>query len=283
MTSRSVWGPTLFLSILAAGLAACDEGDEATPNAAPTAGSAGSTAAGSGGAPSAAGSGGTAGANPAGAAGASVGEAGATGVAGSAGASGSGGEAGAPPDPRYVTRVTSFSPGPGAGFGQARLPDVVFGPPLGGGMAQGSLDVVSLGQGGEIVVEFATNAAVDGPGVDFIVFENVFAAAGGGTTFRELGEVSVSEDGSSWATFPCDPTLPDEGSCAGRGIVYANPASGVSALDPATAGGDQFDLALVGLARARFVRVRDLSKSANGSPSAGFDLDAVAIVNAETP
>ncbi|HEU4409967.1 MAG TPA: hypothetical protein VFS43_32230, partial [Polyangiaceae bacterium] len=207
---------------------------------------------------------------------------GAGGAAGAGGAGGEAGGAGAGPASRYVTRVASFSPGPGAGFGQDRMPDVVFGPPRGGGEAQGSLDVVSLGQGGEIVVEFTTNAAVDGPGADFLVFENPFVVAGG-AVFREPAEVSVSEDGASWVAFPCDPARPDEGSCAGRNVVYANPDAGVSALDPAAAGGDAFDLAAVGVGRARFVRIRDVAASAAGAPAAGFDLDALAIVNAEAP
>jgi hypothetical protein len=107
--------------------------------------------------------------------------------------------------------------------------------------------------------------------------------AGSTVVFRELGEVSVSEDGTNWVAFPCDAATPDEGSCAGRSIVYANPDTGVSALDPSVAGGDPFDLALVGLARARFVRIRDLSKGPAVAPSTGFDLDALAIINAESP
>ncbi|HEU4532731.1 MAG TPA: hypothetical protein VFS00_01390, partial [Polyangiaceae bacterium] len=196
------------------------------------------------------------------------------------GGGGAGGGGGAPS--RYVTRVVSFTPGPGAGFGQDRMPDVVFGPPRGGGATQGGLDVVSLGVGGEIVLEFTTNAAVDGPGADLLVFENAFTAAGGGV-YRELAEVSASADGVEWRAFPCSAAAPDEGACAGRNVVYANPDAGVSALDPAVAGGDPFDLAAVGLASARFLRIRDLSTAAGQGASSGFDLDAVAIVNAASP
>ena len=48
--------------------------------------------------------------------------------------------------------------------------------------------------------------------------------------------------------------------------------------DPATAGGDPFDLADVGLTWARYVRVTD-------RPGDGlvFDLDAIAIVNPSCP
>ena len=56
---------------------------------------------------------------------------------------------------------------------------------------------------------------------------------------------------------------------------------------PATAGGDAYDFADVGLTHARFVRIRDKSgevcPDAGGSNADGFDLDAVSIVNAELP
>ena len=34
--------------------------------------------------------------------------------------------------------------------------------------------MLALGSGGEIVIEFADNAVIDGPGPDFLVFENAF-------------------------------------------------------------------------------------------------------------
>jgi len=51
-------------------------------------------------------------------------------------------------------------------------------------------------------------------------------------------------------------------------------------LDAALSGGDAFDLAELGLERARFVKIQDVS-GLGAAPSAGFDLDAVGIVNAE--
>ena len=50
---------------------------------------------------------------------------------------------------RFVTDVVSFTPGECAGFGLPAMPDVVKGPPVGAGALAGSLDVVSLGIGGE--------------------------------------------------------------------------------------------------------------------------------------
>jgi hypothetical protein len=197
-----------------------------------------------------------------------------------------------------VTGVVSFEPGPCAGFGAALLPSVVEGPPVGGGAMQGSIDVASLGSGGTIVVSFAPNAILDGPGPDFIVFENPFLIGGNpDDVYAEPGEVSVSDDGTTWLTYPCTPTpdpssstgvAPPYGSCAGWHPVFSNPNNGISPLDPSVAGGDAFDLADLGIARARYVRIAD--KTAESCPDAGerpttngFDLDAVSIVNAVLP
>jgi hypothetical protein len=197
------------------------------------------------------------------------------------------GEAGLSPD-RFVTGVISFTPGPCAGFGEAEMPGVVEGPPGGGGALKGSLDVVSLGVGGEIILSFAPNAIVDGPGVDFIVFENPFYIDGNPQDpYAEPGEVSVSADGTTWATYPCTATSYPYGQCAGWHPVYSSPANGVSPFDPNTAGGDAYDLADVGLSRALFVRIRDKSDEvcpdAGGPTSDGFDLDAISIVNPAIP
>ncbi|MDX2014356.1 MAG: cell surface protein [Myxococcaceae bacterium] len=186
-------------------------------------------------------------------------------------------DAGAPrPVDPWADRVSRVRPGEGSGFGQDRFPEVVLGPPSGGGLSSGSLDVLSLGRDGVIELEFTDLIAVDGPGVDLLVFENPFGA------FFETGVVAVSDDGIDWKEFPCDAQNADAGfpGCAGAKHVFANPAMGISGTDPLVAGGDGFDLAAVGLSRARFVRVRD--SGANrfyASPGGGFDLDALAVVN----
>jgi len=202
---------------------------------------------------------------------------------------------------RFVTSVVSFAPTDCAGFGAASLPGIVEGPPAGGGTTHGSTDVVSLGSGGSIVLSFAPNAIVDGPGPDFIVFENPFWIGGSSSdVYAEPGEVSVSDDGTTWHSFACTPTVdpqaadgtgtaPPYGACAGWHVVYATPQNGISPFDPAAAGGDAFDLHDLGVTHARYVRIVD--KTSESCPAAGaskpttngFDLDAVAIVHAETP
>jgi len=182
-----------------------------------------------------------------------------------------------PADP-FADAVVSFAPGAGAGFGQDRFPDVVLGPPQGRGPAAGSLDVLSLGRGGEIVLRFDDIIASDGPGPDLLVFENPFPG------FPETAVVAASEDGSRFFEWPCAATSRDGSSagCAGVNPVLSSPENGVPATDPAQAGGDAFDLRDIGLSRARYLRIRDSGQNRiYAAPAGGFDLDAVAVVNGE--
>ena len=178
----------------------------------------------------------------------------------------------------FAAEIVSYAPGDGAGFGQDQLPDIVLGPPQGLG-EQGSLHVLSLGRGGELVLAFDGLELVDGPGPDLLVFENPFPG------WTETAEVAVSEDGVDWHSFPCAADDPDGGfpGCAGVGLVWSHPDNGVDPTDPAVAGGDAFDLADLGVARARFVRVTDTGANTYDGVAGGHDLDAIAIVNGEPP
>lgn len=185
----------------------------------------------------------------------------------------------APPGPdAFADAIESFTPGAFAGFGQDKLPDVVLGPPTGGEGGNASLDVLSLGEGGVIILRFDDIGLIDGEGPDLLVFENPF------TGWYEPGVVGVSEDGVTFVEWPCDATNADEDypGCAGVGLVYSHPDNGIDPTDPAVAGGDAFDLAEIGVTRARFVRVREPGTGSYEGTSAGFDLDAVAVVNGES-
>ncbi len=190
---------------------------------------------------------------------------------------------------RFVTKVVSFTPGECSGFGAGDMPGVVLGPPVGAGNLKGGLDVVSLGVKGEIVLSFEPNEIVDQPGADFIVFENAFWAAGDPENpAADLGEVSVSADGTTWKTFPCTITAkPPFGACSGWKPVYSAPDNTISPVDVEKAGGEAYDLADVGLASAKLVRIRDMGTGkCDGTPkpnNLGYDLDAIAIVHAKTP
>lgn len=183
----------------------------------------------------------------------------------------------------FATTVESFTAGTGPNFGQADLPDIVLGPPKGAGAVNGSLDVVSLGNGGSITLGFAPSSIVDRPGPDFIVFENAFYANGDPEMpFAELATVEVSDDGEHFEAFSCTAAQAPFGDCAGWHPVYANPeTNSIDPTDPAVAGGDAFDLGELGVARARFVRITDRVDltGLNGA----FDLDAIAIVHADCP
>jgi hypothetical protein len=173
-----------------------------------------------------------------------------------------------------------FSPGENAGFGQEELPSVVLGPPA-GREAGGSLDVLSLGVGGEIVLDFGEGRRlVDGPGPDLVVFENPFYISGDPTRpFAELGEVAVSADGVTWSTFDCDPSGTGRGRYPGcAGWTPTRRFDPRLPLDPTESGGDVFDLDDLGVTEARYVRIRDLADE-GAPPSAGFDLDAIGAVH----
>lgn len=184
----------------------------------------------------------------------------------------------------YLTKVVSFTPGACAGFGADQMPDIVLGPPKGAGDSKGSFDVVSLGTGGTIIVSLEPNAIVDRPGIDFIVYENAFYPGGNpaNAPYAEPGEVSVSDDGVTWTAFPCTATAPPWGACAGWHPV--EPAA-TTACDPAN-GGDPYDLADIGVAQARFIRIVDKTQNQPCSPDTGpntngFDLDAIGAIHSK--
>lgn len=285
LPSRKLWASSALLLGL---IAACSESANDTPSGgssgnANQAGAAGEPASSGGGGSSSTGEGGDNAAgdrlNVAGNGGAELGGAAAVGGAGGAGA--------APEEPTtsvYAASVESFTPGASAGYNQAKMPGIVLGPPVGEGNQSGSLDVVSLGAAGEIVLAFGDFGIVDGPGPDLVVFENAFWPGGDASAvFAELGEVSVSEDGEIWKTFPCDTEGDGEGNfpgCAGVTPTLEYDAEQLIPLDPKLSGGDAFDLADVGLKQARFVKIRDLETLPPGGTSSGFDLDAVGVVHA---
>ena len=205
--------------------------------------------------------------------------------------------------------VADFVPTGEAGFGHAEMPEVVLGLPGGSLSAQQSLDVVSLGWGGELILEFRDTVIVDEPGPDFIVFENPFfvgsVPASAGDSFRVFAEplvVSVSEDGVNWYEFPYDagalsrvggvdgidgntfiqlvglagitPTFTAEIIVADDPFVWdAEGTGGVSGM-----GGDAFDLADLGVPglQVRFIRLTDAARPIGfAGEMEGADVDAV--------
>lgn len=188
-----------------------------------------------------------------------------------------------PADP-FADCVESWQPAPEVSFGHDAMPEIVLGPPQGGGPDMGGTHVASLGCGGAITLAFDEPWPTDGPGPDFLVFENAFVS--GTITFVEPAQVLVSDDGETWHAFPCEPdgsAEPPPG-CAGlTPVLAADPDAPVT---PQTWGGDAFDLADVGLPEIRYVRLVDRTAEHHGSDTwclgaaGGFDLDAIAVVEA---
>jgi hypothetical protein len=214
----------------------------------------------------------------------------------------------------FPDAIAQFTPGDGAGFGQAHFPYNALGAPRGNADPSApnfaEEDLLSLGDGGSIVLRFSRNRIVDGPGPDIAVFENPLQPIGSPEqSFSETAVVSVSEDGTTWVTFPFDFVPPTTGTLldrwnyrglAGVNPVFSSPANGISPFNPSVSGGDFFDLAHVGLTRAAFVRIQDTgttgpTQTVDGdgdivddpgkhfafAGTVGFDLDAVAAIHSE--
>lgn len=198
------------------------------------------------------------------------------GAADEADAGGAGGRDGGVSDActHFASSVVDHAFGGGQNNGQvSAFPAAILGPPVG----NDARAVVSLGNGGWVVLAFGDSAVIDGPGADFTVFENPLRS------FKELATVAVSEDGVTWTEFPCtavpvsgQPT--DYGYCAGVEVVRSTPQNGIDPLDPEVSGGDHYDLADVHVTRARYVRITD-RVDLTGNDGV-FDLDAVALVHA---
>lgn len=181
----------------------------------------------------------------------------------------------------FATGVLDVVYGNGAGFGQNEFPDIVLGPPYGTGEYRGSFDVLSLGHLGEIILDVAPCLITDGPGPDFILFENAFFAGGDpAAPYYELAEIGVSGDGTNFQAFDCRTEENPFDGCAGWQPVYSHPSNEISPFDPVEAGGEAFDLADLGLQTARFIKIIDLGSRQNSNTNAdGFDLDGVAVIN----
>jgi hypothetical protein len=139
--------------------------------------------------------------------------------------------------------------------------------------------LLSLGNGGVIVLEVIGGYVVDGDGPDLVIFENPFVYNGpnGTQVYVETARVSVAEfdDPSMYRSFPCDPSKPPYSGCAGVGPVRYAPQ-----IPLTEDGGDLFDLATIGLQRIRYIRIEDTGDNPSFSlGTEGFDLDAIGLIH----
>jgi len=177
----------------------------------------------------------------------------------------------------------------------------------GGGRNAGGTDVFSLGYrdglDNFLVLGFRGARVRNGPGADFVVFENPFEYAPG-QVFMDLVAVFLSRDGILWVPFPRgyladDPSVyrPDPAlwpGFAGRTpVLYHQEMNPVDPFDPAVAGGDAFDLdelpnqgeageiRRLGFAYLKLVTAPSLTNPDTGAPyvrdpaSNGADIDGV--------
>jgi len=157
-----------------------------------------------------------------------------------------------------------------------------------------SYDIVCLGRGGKITLTFECGIG-DGTGYDFAVFENSFS-----DTFLELGYVEVSSDGVNFFCFAND-------------SLTESPVGRFGAVDPTNIGGfggkyrqgygTPFNVALLAdisplldTNNIKWVRIVDIVGDGSyfdtsgdviydpypTTGSAGFDLDAIAVLNMRT-
>lgn len=135
-------------------------------------------------------------------------------------------------------------------------------------------DICSIGGDSGYVALGFYPSILNGPGYDFTVFENVLRVISGTDTavFEEWMKVAVSNDGVTWYTFPYDASS-GEG-LAGRNFTYGNTAT---YKDVKQSGGDPFDLSVLGLDSAKYVRLTDATEL-QVSEGGSADLDAVAAI-----
>lgn len=167
-----------------------------------------------------------------------------------------------------------------------QTPENAMGPAVGS-----SFDIVCLGRDGRITMTFNVPIA-NGAGYDFAVFENAI-----NNTFLELAFVEVSSDGIHFFRFANDSLTP--GGIGPFGTVDPTNISGL-ASKYRQAYGTPFDLeelkgvsSLLDLQQVKLVRLLDIPgdgrfMDSGGQPiydpypildSAGFDLDAIGVIN----
>lgn len=210
---------------------------------------------------------------------------------------------------RFITNVIELNFGENP-HGSYMDPLKLLGGPRGLGGTEGSLDVLSLGTNGSIILGFDV-ILTNRPGTDFIVFENPFYKYGTDKVFAELMYVEVSTDGLSFARFPSISATLNSGivdpddvtNLAGVMPVYTNvEKNDIDPFDSLVAGGDAFDLdslinhplvlsGQVDLDDINFIRLIDIKgdgscKDSENNPiydptdmDNGADLDAIAIIN----
>ena len=183
---------------------------------------------------------------------------------------------------RWADSVILFAHGDGQWFGQDGFPSVVLGSPdTSATPTVPSLNVLSLGEFGFIVLRFRDSVVVDGPGDDLVIFENVFitsADSSDTSAFVEPAYVFLSKDGRFFFMYPFDTS--DANPYNWTGLAGIKPTNyGADTINPDVWMGDRFDISAVGLDTVRFVLIADAVDLCPSSLCSGFDLDAAGCIN----
>ena len=174
----------------------------------------------------------------------------------------------------------------------------------GGGRQGGGADVFSLGnepgpEGDEsLVVRWSDRRVTNGPGPDFVVFENGFRLGAGEATFMDLVIVELSRDGETWVTLAHDYVHADEteysnlpahwvGFAGRQPVLLHEESHPVDPFDAELAGGDAFDLADLpdsdlearAIKQHGFTFIRLVSAAARTNPDTGNPFVADPISN----
>ncbi len=181
----------------------------------------------------------------------------------------------------WGNRVTNYAVGTDC-LAQWQDPTKCLGP-----AGDDATHITCLGAGGTITLAFP-GFLKNGPGADFAIFENAL-----NDSFLELAFVEVSRDGVNFVRFPNHSATPalvstygalDPTNLQGLGCKYRQPY------------GEPYDLSDVGLDEVAYVRLVDIigtgsARDSENRPiydpypntgSAGFDLDAIGVLNLTT-
>jgi hypothetical protein len=166
---------------------------------------------------------------------------------------------------------------------------LISGPPAGGTALVPNADtstLATLADGGVLLLNLNGVVLHDGPGPDFVVYENpMMTVTSRAQRAIDPARVEVSADGVNYVplTGAPDPAslplgFPTDARAYGRNTVgrepvFANAENGM-APGSAEAGGDLLDLAGCGLSEVRFVRILDYPDD-----NRGVDIDALAWIH----
>lgn len=192
----------------------------------------------------------------------------------------------------WASGVTAYQPGPNVDARWQTTTNATGPADVGDGFL-GSLNVVSLGDNGQITLSFPV-PITDGPGPDFAVFENAFDEQ-----FLELAHVEVSSDGTNFTRFASHSIETNWIDAYGATNTSDPTAYGNLAGKNTQGIGTPFDLRALadmpGLDPRRVTHVRIVDILGDGTNldsygnaiydptptwgSGGFDLDAVGVLN----